>query len=64
MLDENGFKRKTFDELLTDMEIKATELYGEDVNLSAHSALGVFLRIIAWFLALSNELAERVYNSG
>ncbi|MBM5675618.1 baseplate J/gp47 family protein [Listeria seeligeri] len=64
MLDENGFKRKTYDELLTDMEIKAKELFGEDINLNSHSALGVFLRIIAWFLALAHELAERVYNSG
>ncbi|HFL0060181.1 TPA: baseplate J/gp47 family protein [Listeria monocytogenes] len=64
MLDEHGFKRKTYDELLTDMESKAKELYGEDINLSSHSALGVFLRIIAWFLSLVHELAERVYSSG
>ncbi|EHZ6914350.1 baseplate J/gp47 family protein [Listeria monocytogenes] len=64
MLDEHGFKRKTYDELLTDMESKAKELFGEDINLSSHSALGVFLRIIAWFMALIHELAERVYNSG
>ncbi|QDA74642.1 baseplate J/gp47 family protein [Listeria seeligeri] len=64
MLDERGFKRKTYDELLTEMESKAKELYGEDINLSSHSALGVFLRIIAWFMSLIYELAERVYSSG
>lgn len=64
MLDEHGFKRKTYDELLADMETKAQELFGEDINLSSHSALGVFLRIVAWFIALAHEIAERVYNSG
>lgn len=64
MLDENGFKRKTYDELLTDMETKAKELFGEDANLSPHSVLGILFRVLAWFLALSHELAERVYNSG
>lgn len=64
MLDENGFKRKSYDELIHAMSEKAKELYGEEMNVSSHSVLGIFLRIIAWFLSLLYELAEKVYHSG
>ncbi|EUJ44028.1 baseplate J/gp47 family protein [Listeria fleischmannii] len=63
MLDENGFKRKVYAELLEDMERKAKELFGENLNTSSHSVIGIILRIFAWFLSLTHELAERVYNS-
>lgn len=64
MLNENGFQRKTYEELLADMEAKARELFGEDVHLSSHSVLGIFIRVIAYFFSLFHELLERVYNSG
>lgn len=64
MLDENGFKRKSYNELIYDMSEKAKELYGEDVNVSSNSVLGILFRIVAWFLSLIYELAERIYHSG
>lgn len=64
MLDEHGFKRKSYDELLYDMSERAKVLYGSDINTSSHSVLGIFLRVMAWFLSLIYELAERVYHSG
>lgn len=64
MLNENGFQRKTYEELLADMEAKARELFGEDVHLSSHSVLGIFIRVFAYFFSLFHELLERVYNSG
>lgn len=64
MLDENGFKRKTYNELLYDMSEKAKALFGSDVNVSGHSVLGIIIRIVAWFLSISHELTERVYYSG
>ncbi|HGZ2521479.1 TPA: baseplate J/gp47 family protein, partial [Enterococcus faecalis] len=64
MLDENGFKRKTYDEILYDMSEKAKALFGSDVNVSGHSVLGIIIRIVAWFLSISHELTERVYYSG
>lgn len=64
MLDEHGFRRKTYAEILEEMEAKAKELFGDDIQTTSHSALGIFLRVVAWFLSLAQELAERVYNSG
>ncbi|WP_274853274.1 baseplate J/gp47 family protein [Bacillus methanolicus] len=62
-LDKYGFKRKTYDELLTDMENKMRGLFGENVNLSPRSPFGLILRLFAWALSLVWELAEKVYYS-
>ena len=64
MLDRNGFKRKTYDDLLTDMSNKAKELFGADANVSERAVLGILLRIMAWFLSLSWQAIEAVYHSG
>ncbi|MDH2334293.1 baseplate J/gp47 family protein [Paenibacillus polymyxa] len=64
MLDEKGFKRKRFDDLIDEMEDKSKEAYGDRINTSALSPLGIFLRIVAWFLAILYALAEKVYYSG
>lgn len=63
MLDKNGFKRKTYQDLMGDMEDKFREMFGADINLSSRSPLGILLMIFAWFLSLIWEIAERVYNS-
>ncbi|ANS73713.1 baseplate protein [Paenibacillus yonginensis] len=64
MLDKTGFKRKRFSDLFTDMENKAREVFGETMNTSERSPLGIILRIFAWFLAKVWSTAEDVYNSG
>lgn len=64
MLDEKGFRRKTYDELLEDMEIKARELFGADINTSARAFMGLLLRLFAWFLSLAWIILEKVYYSG
>lgn len=64
MLNENGFSVKTYDELVDDMSTKATELFGENANVSSKSAIGIFIRVVAWFLALVYELIQRVYLNG
>lgn len=64
MLDEKGFRRKTYDELLEDMELKARELFGADINTSARSFMGLLLRLFAWFLSLAWIILEKVYYSG
>ncbi|KZN96171.1 hypothetical protein AZI98_08900 [Aeribacillus pallidus] len=64
MLDATGFKRKRYTELVDDMTLKAQELFGEDINVSEKSFLGILIRLFAWFLALLWEVAEKVYNSG
>jgi len=62
-LDKNGYKRKTYDELLTEMQARAKELFGENVNVTGRSIIGYLLRIIAWFLSLVWEDNEDVYYS-
>ncbi|AIQ63322.1 baseplate protein [Paenibacillus stellifer] len=64
MLDSTGFKRPRFDDLLAAMEDKAKESFGDTVNTSARSPLGILLRIFAWFLSLVWSNSEDVYNSG
>lgn len=64
MLDETGFKRKRFADLFDEMEDKAKEAWGDDVNTSEKSPLGIILRIAAWFLAIVWGVAEKVYYSG
>lgn len=64
MLDSKGFKRLRFDDLLGQMEDKAREAFGDTINTSVRSPLGIILRIFAWFLALLWSTAEDVYNSG
>jgi len=63
VLNEKGFKRKTYDDLKQDMEQKAKEEFGSNVNLSSRSPLGILIKIFAWFLSGVWKLAEKVYNS-
>lgn len=58
-----GFKRKTYNDIILSMEAKAKELYGEDINLSDRSPLGLFLQNIAWELQEMWQVGEDVYNS-
>jgi len=64
VLDANGFKRKTYDELLEDISTKAKEYFGANANVSSRAALGIFIRIMAWFLSLAYQAIEAVYHSG
>ncbi|GGF77182.1 hypothetical protein GCM10010912_22820 [Paenibacillus albidus] len=64
MLDSKGFKRLRFDDLFAQMEDKAKEAFGDTVNTSVRSPLGIILRIFAFFLATIWTMAEDVYNSG
>lgn len=63
MLNEFGFVRKTYADLLESMEDHAKSLFGEDVRTSANSVLGILIRVVAWALSLIYELLEKVYFS-
>lgn len=63
MLDENGYRRKTYDEILEEMQSRARELFGEKINLSKTSPVGLFIMLIAWFLSLVWKDNEDVYHS-
>lgn len=62
-LTENGFKKKRYEDILSNMESKAKELFGENINLSERSPLGMFLKTISWELKDAWQTAEDVYNS-
>lgn len=64
MLDENGFVKKEYADILNDMTAKAQQVFGADINTSASTPLGIILRIFAWFLSICWDTAELVYNSG
>lgn len=64
MLDGTGFKRKTYYDLQQEMEQRARELFGDDINTTERSPIGIIIRLYAWFLGKTWELAEKVYNSG
>lgn len=63
MLTELGFKRKRYDDFVLEMENKAKELFGNDVNLSERGPFGKFIKLIAYARAEENELSEKVYLS-
>ena len=64
MLDERGFKRKSYNELLEEIHTEARLKFGDDINLSVTSPLGIILYLYAWFLNIVWGLAESVYYSG
>ncbi|MDF2657754.1 MAG: baseplate J-like protein [Paenibacillus sp.] len=63
MLDANGFKRPTYDELYAEVEAEAKVKYGETANTSERSFLGRILRIFAWFLNKAWQGSEASYYS-
>lgn len=62
-LDRNGFTKKNYAELLSESHAKYKELFGEDVNLSTYTPLGIISRVQAFFYARIWDTVEAVYNS-
>jgi len=61
-LDVNGFNRPSYDEIVSGMEQKAKELLGDDIDTSALSVLGKFLRITAYDISeVYNDLEATYY---
>ncbi|MGP1567993.1 MAG: baseplate J/gp47 family protein [Peptoanaerobacter stomatis] len=63
-LSEKGFKRKLYRDIEKDLFTRAKDIFGEDINLSERSPLGIFLMVIAYSLSLLWQVAERVYLQG
>ena len=61
MLNEKGYHRPSFEEILETKIQKARELFGEDINVSEQTPLGKFIRIGAYDLAQAYEDAEAIY---
>lgn len=58
-----GFKRKTYPEILEVLQARAREAYGDNINLTNTSFLGMWLQNEAWELSELWEVAEDVYYS-
>lgn len=63
MLDEKGFTRPTYDDLVEQYATKWRELFGATAQTNSHSVGGILIRILAFFTAQLYQLAEVVYNS-
>lgn len=61
MLTENGYTRRTYDDILADKIQRAKELFGEDIDTSDLTPLGKYIRINAYDQAIAEEEIEAVY---
>lgn len=61
---DTGFYRPTYAEILEEVQLRAPENYGTDLNFSVRTFVGLFLRIVAWFVNILFQIAESVYHSG
>lgn len=62
-LTPKGFCRPEYVQLLNALEYKARELFGDGINLTVRSPLGLILRLDAWMLNILFGVLEKVYNS-
>ena len=62
-ISEIGFKRRTYNEILSDKIQKAKDLFGENINTEENTPLGKFIRINAYDEAILSEEMEIVYYS-
>lgn len=60
---EYGFKKKTRQDLVASMEVTARSLFGDDVNLTDKSPLGMLINLFSFPLAEDWQTGEDVYNS-
>lgn len=58
-----GFRRKTYVEIVADMEAKAREVFGDNISLEESSPLGMYIRSTAWELSIAWEEMERSHYS-
>lgn len=61
MLDDKGFHRPTYAELLAEQETRAKQLFGDDIDTSEQTPLGKYIRLNVYDYAKVYELAEDIY---
>lgn len=61
MLNDKGFYRPTYDEIVKSKEQKAKELFGDDIDTGELTPLGKFIRINAYDLSKAYEDLELTY---
>lgn len=60
-LTEQGFYRPPYDEIVANMEQRAKEMLGEDIDTSETSVLGKFIRIISYDISDTYQTLEHTY---
>jgi uncharacterized phage protein gp47/JayE len=60
---QEGFKKKTREEIESDMKTTAQNLFGDDINLTLRSPLGLLIVLLSYPLSLVWLALEGVYNS-
>lgn len=60
-LNNNGFNRMRYADIIAEMNSRARSVFGADVNLSEYSPLGMFFKVVAFSMAVIWQLAEYVY---
>lgn len=60
---EQGFRKKSYEDILNSLKERAQTFFGDDVNLSSASPLGLFIRLFAFSMSLIWSIAEKVYNA-
>lgn len=63
MLDEKGYTRPTYDDLLDAQIARAKELFGDDIDTSELTPLGKYIRLNVYDMAEAYEISEKVYYS-
>ena len=63
MLEQTGYKRRTFEEILVAKIAKAKEIFGEEINTDENTALGKYIRINAYDQYYVEQAAEQIYYS-
>ena len=61
MLDDLGFHRPTYAEILAEQETRARQLFGDDIETGEATALGKYIRLNVYDYARLYELAEKIY---
>ena len=61
MLDDLGFHRPTYAELLAEQETRARQLFGDDIETGEATPLGKYIRLNTYDYARLYELAEKIY---
>lgn len=63
MLNEKGFRKKTYSEIFNEIEQEAKARFGQKINTSERSVFGILFRIFAWALSVFWNIVEAVYYS-
>lgn len=60
-LNDTGFKRKRYIDVLTTLQGYARNLFGDNINVSENSPLGMILKIVSFGLGVLWQVVENVY---